>query len=136
MDACRSRGLIAKLYRVRLTEQGVGVGKYLHRWGLSFQRPDNRAFERSASGGRGPGRRSARGRRPRAVRCSSPTMSASVPTRSPAAHGASRVHAGRAPHGQPVLSSRLCLARWAPGRSHVRHPQNPDSVRRPRRPHW
>ncbi|WP_431683749.1 winged helix-turn-helix domain-containing protein [Kitasatospora sp. KL5] len=28
--------LIAKLYRVRLTEQGVG--KYLRRWGLSFQR--------------------------------------------------------------------------------------------------
>jgi hypothetical protein len=28
--------LIAKLYRVRLTEQGVG--KYLRRWVLSFQR--------------------------------------------------------------------------------------------------
>ncbi|WP_457810777.1 IS630 family transposase [Streptomyces microflavus] len=35
--------LIAKLYRVRLTE--VGVGKYLKRWGLSFQRPDKRAVE-------------------------------------------------------------------------------------------
>lgn len=38
--------LIAKLYRVRLTEQGVG--KYLHRWGLSFQRPDKRAVEQDA----------------------------------------------------------------------------------------
>lgn len=35
--------LIAKLYRVRLTEQGVG--NYLRRWGLSFQRPDKRAME-------------------------------------------------------------------------------------------
>ncbi|WP_455770114.1 IS630 family transposase [Streptomyces cinereoruber] len=35
--------LIAKLYRVRLTEPGVG--KYLRRWGLSFQRPDKRAVE-------------------------------------------------------------------------------------------
>ncbi|WP_407697890.1 IS630 family transposase [Streptomyces kaniharaensis] len=35
--------LIALLYRVRLTEQGVG--KYLKRWGLSFQRPDKRAIE-------------------------------------------------------------------------------------------
>ncbi|MGJ5798013.1 transposase [Streptomyces europaeiscabiei] len=38
--------LIAKLYRVRLTEQGVG--KYLRRWGLSFQRPDKRASSHSA----------------------------------------------------------------------------------------
>ncbi|PKT67138.1 hypothetical protein CW362_42115 [Streptomyces populi] len=37
------RDLIAKLYRVRLTEQGVG--KYLRRWGLTFQRPDKRAVE-------------------------------------------------------------------------------------------
>ncbi|MBP2400764.1 IS630 family transposase [Streptomyces syringium] len=35
--------LIAQLYRVRLTEPGVG--KYLKRWGLSFQRPDKRAVE-------------------------------------------------------------------------------------------
>ncbi|MGP2440363.1 IS630 family transposase [Streptomyces sp. JW3] len=35
--------LIAKLYRVRLTEPGVG--KYPKRWGLSFQRPDKRAVE-------------------------------------------------------------------------------------------
>ncbi|MFJ4962725.1 winged helix-turn-helix domain-containing protein [Streptomyces sp. NPDC088729] len=35
--------LIAELYRVRLTE--VGVGEYLKRWGLSFQRPDKRAVE-------------------------------------------------------------------------------------------
>jgi transposase len=35
--------LIAKLYRLRLTEPGVG--KYLKRWGLSFQRPDKRAVE-------------------------------------------------------------------------------------------
>lgn len=36
-------GLIPQLYRVRLTEPGVG--KYLKRWGLSFQRPDKRAVE-------------------------------------------------------------------------------------------
>ncbi|WP_443741627.1 IS630 family transposase [Streptomyces murinus] len=35
--------LIAKLYRVRLSEPGVG--KYLKRWRLSFQRPDKRAVE-------------------------------------------------------------------------------------------
>ncbi|MFI1419138.1 IS630 family transposase [Streptomyces sp. NPDC020731] len=35
--------LVAKLYRVRLTEPGVG--KYLKRWGLSFQRPDKRTVE-------------------------------------------------------------------------------------------
>ncbi len=35
--------MIAKLYRVRLTKPGVG--KYLKRWGLSFQRPDKRAVE-------------------------------------------------------------------------------------------
>ncbi|MFG2698275.1 winged helix-turn-helix domain-containing protein [Kitasatospora sp. NPDC048407] len=35
--------LIALLCRVWLTEQGVG--KYLKRWGLSFQRPDKRAIE-------------------------------------------------------------------------------------------
>jgi transposase len=40
------RDLITKLYRVRLTEQGVG--KYLRRWGLSFQRPDKRAVEQDA----------------------------------------------------------------------------------------
>lgn len=34
MDARLVGELIAKLYRVRLTEQGVG--KYLRRWGLSF----------------------------------------------------------------------------------------------------
>ncbi|WP_405466877.1 helix-turn-helix domain-containing protein [Streptomyces griseoaurantiacus] len=38
--------LIAKLYRVRLTD--VGVGKYLKRWGLSFQRPDKRAAPSTA----------------------------------------------------------------------------------------
>uniref|UniRef100_UPI003FD7940C helix-turn-helix domain-containing protein n=1 Tax=Streptomyces luteireticuli TaxID=173858 RepID=UPI003FD7940C len=38
--------LIAKLYRFRLTEQGVG--KYLRRWGLTFQRPDKRAVEQDA----------------------------------------------------------------------------------------
>lgn len=38
--------LIAKLYRVRLTEQGVG--KHLRRWGLTFQRPDKRAVEQNA----------------------------------------------------------------------------------------
>ncbi|WP_221939406.1 IS630 family transposase [Streptomyces benahoarensis] len=35
--------LIFKLYRVRFTEPGVG--KYLTRWGLTFQRPDERAVE-------------------------------------------------------------------------------------------
>jgi transposase len=35
--------LIAKLYRVKLTEPGVG--KYLKRWGLSFQGSDKRAVE-------------------------------------------------------------------------------------------
>ncbi|MGW2705008.1 helix-turn-helix domain-containing protein [Streptomyces sp. NPDC001340] len=40
------RDLIAKLYRERLTEQGVG--KALRRWGLSFQRPDKRAVEQDA----------------------------------------------------------------------------------------
>ncbi|MFI6007207.1 IS630 family transposase [Streptomyces sp. NPDC051366] len=40
--------LIAKLYRVRLTEPGVG--KYLKRWGLSFQRPDKRAIEQDPEG--------------------------------------------------------------------------------------
>jgi transposase len=43
--------LIAKLYRVRLTEQGVG--KYLRRWGLSFQRPDKRAVEQDPEAVRG-----------------------------------------------------------------------------------
>ncbi|MFI1730533.1 winged helix-turn-helix domain-containing protein [Streptomyces acidicola] len=38
--------LIAKLYWVRLTEQGVG--KYLRRWGLSFQRPDKRDVDQDA----------------------------------------------------------------------------------------
>ncbi|MDX3427073.1 winged helix-turn-helix domain-containing protein [Streptomyces sp. ME02-6985-2c] len=35
--------LIFKLYRIRFTEPGVG--KYLKRWGLTFQRPDKRAVE-------------------------------------------------------------------------------------------
>ncbi len=35
--------LIFKLYGVRFTEPGVG--KYLRRWGLTFQRPDKRAIE-------------------------------------------------------------------------------------------
>ncbi|WP_455770038.1 IS630 family transposase [Streptomyces griseoaurantiacus] len=35
--------LIFKLYGVRFTEPGVG--KYLKRWGLTFQRPDKRAVE-------------------------------------------------------------------------------------------
>ncbi|WP_435851131.1 winged helix-turn-helix domain-containing protein [Streptomyces roseolus] len=35
--------LIAKPYRVRLTEPGAG--KYLKRWGLSFRRPGKRAVE-------------------------------------------------------------------------------------------
>ncbi|MFJ9847718.1 IS630 family transposase [Kitasatospora sp. NPDC101155] len=43
--------LIAKLYRVRLTEPGAG--KYLRRWGLSFQRPDKRAVEQDPEAVRG-----------------------------------------------------------------------------------
>ncbi len=43
-----TRGLIGELilmlYWVRFTEPGVG--KYLRRWGLTFQRPDKRAVER------------------------------------------------------------------------------------------
>ncbi|WP_420712415.1 MULTISPECIES: winged helix-turn-helix domain-containing protein [unclassified Streptomyces] len=35
--------LIFKLYGVRFTDPGVG--KYLKRWGLTFQRPDKRAVE-------------------------------------------------------------------------------------------
>ncbi|WP_409473352.1 IS630 family transposase [Streptomyces sp. HC307] len=65
--------LIAKLYRVRLTGQGVGT--YLRRWGLSFQRPDKRAVEQDAEAVRvwreETWRRSTR--RLRVVRCSSPT---------------------------------------------------------------
>ncbi|MFF1488516.1 winged helix-turn-helix domain-containing protein [Streptomyces sp. NPDC058319] len=38
--------LIVELYRVRLTEPGVG--EYLRRWGLSFQRPDKRAVEQDS----------------------------------------------------------------------------------------
>ncbi|MFE3866118.1 winged helix-turn-helix domain-containing protein [Streptomyces goshikiensis] len=40
------RELIFKLYGVRFTEPGVG--KYLKRWGPSFQRPDKRAIEQDA----------------------------------------------------------------------------------------
>ncbi|MFF0116802.1 helix-turn-helix domain-containing protein [Streptomyces prasinus] len=35
--------LIFKLYGIRFTEPGVG--KYLKRWGLTFQRPNKRAVE-------------------------------------------------------------------------------------------
>ncbi|TRO58548.1 winged helix-turn-helix domain-containing protein, partial [Streptomyces sp. IB201691-2A2] len=84
--------LIAKLYRGKLTEQGVG--KYLRRWGLSFQRPDKRAVEQNLEAMRvwreETWPRSVRKRRPRAARSSSPTRSASAPTRSPAAPGAPR----------------------------------------------
>lgn len=40
--------LVAKLYRVRLA--GPGVGEYLKRWGLSFQRPDKRAAGQDPEG--------------------------------------------------------------------------------------
>ncbi|MGW3667816.1 winged helix-turn-helix domain-containing protein [Streptomyces sp. NPDC005141] len=43
MDAEAVGELICKLNRVRFTEPGVG--KYLKRWGLTFQRPDKRAVE-------------------------------------------------------------------------------------------
>ncbi|GAA2974787.1 hypothetical protein GCM10010446_68790 [Streptomyces enissocaesilis] len=52
--------LITRLYRVRLAEPGAG--KYLKRWGLSFQLPDKRAVEQAprscAAGTRRSGRRS------------------------------------------------------------------------------
>jgi transposase len=38
--------LIFTLYRVRFT--GPGLGKYLKRWGLTFQRPDKRAIGQDA----------------------------------------------------------------------------------------
>ncbi|WP_420706931.1 helix-turn-helix domain-containing protein [Streptomyces sp. NRRL S-237] len=38
--------LIFRQYRIRFTE--TGVGKYLKRWGLTFQRPDKRAVEQDA----------------------------------------------------------------------------------------
>ncbi|MGW6605510.1 helix-turn-helix domain-containing protein [Streptomyces sp. NPDC055036] len=38
--------LIAKLHRMGLA--GQGVDKYLRRWGLPFQRPDERAIEQDA----------------------------------------------------------------------------------------
>ncbi|WP_435843002.1 IS630 family transposase [Streptomyces filamentosus] len=38
--------VIFKLYRIRFTE--ARVGKYLKRWGLTFQRPDKRAVEQDA----------------------------------------------------------------------------------------
>jgi transposase len=46
VGACLVGELIAKLYPVRLTEQGMG--KYVRRWGLSFQRPDRQAIEQNA----------------------------------------------------------------------------------------
>ncbi|WP_443333909.1 winged helix-turn-helix domain-containing protein [Streptomyces sp. CB02366] len=71
-----------------------GVGKYLRRWGLSFQQPDKRAVEqnrrRCGPGWRRHGRRSGRRRRPRTVRCCSPTRSESVLIRAPVAPGTRR----------------------------------------------
>ena len=46
MDARRSQGSDREAVPARLTDQGVG--KYLRRWGLSFQRPDKRAVEQDA----------------------------------------------------------------------------------------
>ncbi|WP_444968342.1 helix-turn-helix domain-containing protein [Streptomyces somaliensis] len=43
MDSTKRGAAHFKLYRVRFT--GPGVGKYLKRWGLTFQRPDKRAVE-------------------------------------------------------------------------------------------
>ncbi|MBB0243022.1 hypothetical protein FNQ90_02580 [Streptomyces alkaliphilus] len=42
--------LIFKLYQVRFTEPGVG--KYLKRWGQSFQRPDKQAVEQDSEAAR------------------------------------------------------------------------------------
>lgn len=85
--------LIAKLYRVRLTE--VGVGKYLKRWGCPSSgrtsEPSSRTRMLSGADIRRPGRRSARRRRPTVGRSSSPIRSASARTRSPAVPGARRV---------------------------------------------
>lgn len=84
--------LIAKLYRVCLTAQGVG--KYLRRWACRSSAPTNapssRTWQRCAAGGSRPSRPFARRRRPRTPRCSSPTRSASAPITSPAAPGARR----------------------------------------------
>ncbi|WP_417802681.1 helix-turn-helix domain-containing protein [Streptomyces aureoversilis] len=92
MDAGQIGELIFKLYRVRFTEPGVG--KYLKRWGLTFQRPDKRAVEqarkRSASGARRPGQRSGPRRSRTTVKSSSVTKSGSAQTRSPAVPGAPR----------------------------------------------
>nr|WP_237552147.1 winged helix-turn-helix domain-containing protein [Streptomyces sp. SID8359] len=89
--------LIAKLYRVRLTE--VGVGKYLKRWGLSLQRPDKRAVEQDPQAVRRwheetwPVIRAKAKRGGGEVSCS-PIRSASARTRSPAGPGVKR---GRPP---------------------------------------
>ncbi|WP_307792401.1 winged helix-turn-helix domain-containing protein [Streptomyces verrucosisporus] len=88
--------LIAKLYLVRLTEPGVG--KYLKRWGLTFQCPDQRAVEQDPQALRRwreeiwPQIRAQA--KAEEVRSSSPTRPAPDPTRSPAAPGARR---GRRP---------------------------------------
>lgn len=89
-------GLIVKLYRVRPTKPGVG--KYLKWWGCRSSvrpsEPSSRIPGPYAAGTRRPGRGSARRRRRTAARSSSPTRSASGPTRSPVAPGARR---GRRP---------------------------------------
>ncbi|WP_456293492.1 helix-turn-helix domain-containing protein [Streptomyces mutabilis] len=83
--------LIFRLYGVRFTEPGVG--KYLKRWGLTFQRPDKRAVEQDPEAVRtwheetwpaiyGPGRRLM------TARSCSPTRSGSARIRSSAAPGA------------------------------------------------
>ncbi|WP_455711822.1 hypothetical protein [Streptomyces avermitilis] len=97
--------LISKLYRVKLTEPGVG--KYLKRWGRSSDPTSGRSSRirrRCGPGWRRPGRRSARRRRPKAARSSSRIRSASAPTRSAAAPGAN----GAAPRscGGPGTRSR------------------------------
>ena len=104
--------LIAKLYRVRLTERGRGqepapLGPVVPaRRDKRGRRAGRRSGPRLA-GGEAAGDPSP-GRRLRAGRCPSPTRPASVPTRSLAAPGAPRgaVHPDRAPHGQPVLGQR------------------------------
>ncbi|MEU5425315.1 winged helix-turn-helix domain-containing protein [Streptomyces olivoreticuli] len=85
----RGQGRRADRDAVPSAPDRAGVGKYLRRWGLTFQRPDKRGAEQDTEAvrvwweetcwrsGRGPGLR--------VSRCSSPTRSASAPTASPAA---------------------------------------------------
>lgn len=85
-------GLIALLYRVRLT--GPGAGRCLRRWGLSFQCPDKRAVEQDPEVVRRWHEETWPAIRAEAKKegagSYSPARAASAPARSPAAPGARR----------------------------------------------